>query len=59
MLAVVSFGAERPPLVGLLLPLLTTHADSLLVTAKGVIRGRLEAYDVALGPDRLDAAIAG
>jgi len=40
-----------------LLPLLTTHADSLLVTAKGVIRGRLEAYDVALGPDRLDAAI--
>lgn len=40
-----------------LLPLLTTHADSLLVTAKAVIGERLAPYDVPLGPERLAAAI--
>ncbi|WP_246081725.1 TetR/AcrR family transcriptional regulator [Nocardioides litoris] len=40
-----------------LLPLLTTHAQSLLVAAKDVIRERIAPYAVPLGPDRLDAAI--
>jgi AcrR family transcriptional regulator len=40
-----------------LLPLLTTHAGTLLETAKAVIAERITAYDVALPPDRLDAAI--
>ncbi|WP_323793557.1 TetR/AcrR family transcriptional regulator [Nocardioides sp.] len=40
-----------------LLPLLTTHADSLLVTAKAVIGERLTAFDVSLEERRVDAAI--
>ena len=40
-----------------LLPLLTTHAESLLVAAKGVIADRLAPYGVSVGPQRLDAAI--
>ena len=40
-----------------LLPLLTTHAEPLLGTAKEVVRGRVASYDVALPPARLDAAI--
>jgi AcrR family transcriptional regulator len=40
-----------------LLPLLTTHAGSLLDTAKTVIAGHLASYDVALGEAQLDAAI--
>jgi AcrR family transcriptional regulator len=40
-----------------LLPLLTTHAGTLLETAKAVIAERITGYDVALPPDRLDAAI--
>ena len=40
-----------------LLPLLTTHADSLLVVAKGVIAERIAPYGLDLGAARLDAAI--
>jgi AcrR family transcriptional regulator len=40
-----------------LLPLLTTHAGTLLATAKLVIEERVATYDVALEPERLDAAI--
>lgn len=40
-----------------LLPLLTTHADSLLDAAKLVIAERLEPYAVGLGSARLGAAI--
>nr|WP_193610117.1 TetR family transcriptional regulator [Nocardioides lijunqiniae] len=40
-----------------LLPLLTTHATSLLTAAKLVIAERLTPYDVALEAERLDAAI--
>jgi AcrR family transcriptional regulator len=40
-----------------LLPLLTTHSESLLETAKTVVRTRVAAYDVALPDPRLDAAI--
>jgi AcrR family transcriptional regulator len=40
-----------------LLPLLSTHAEPLLGTAKEVVRGRVAAYDVALPAARLDAAI--
>ena len=40
-----------------LLPLLTTHAEPLLGTAKEVVRARVAAYDVALPASRLDAAI--
>src|SRR6478672_13418615 len=36
-----------------LLPLLTTHAESLLVVAKGVIAGRIEPYGISLDPARL------
>jgi AcrR family transcriptional regulator len=40
-----------------LLPLLTTHAESLLAAAKTVVAARVEPYGVGLAPDRLDAAI--
>jgi AcrR family transcriptional regulator len=40
-----------------LLPLLTTHAESLLAAAKVVVAERVAAYDVGLEPGRLDAAI--
>ncbi len=40
-----------------LLPLLTTHAQSLLATAKAVLAERVRPYDVVLDADRLDAAI--
>ena len=40
-----------------LLPLLTTHAASLLDTAKTVLGERVTAYDVGLPPERLEPAI--
>ncbi|MDO9455199.1 TetR/AcrR family transcriptional regulator [Nocardioides sp.] len=40
-----------------LLPLLTTHAESLLVVAKAVIVERIEPYGVPLDTHRLDAAV--
>lgn len=40
-----------------LLPLLTTHAESLLAVAKGVVSERVAAYDVPLAGHRLEAAI--
>lgn len=40
-----------------LLPLLTTHAESLLAAAKAVIRERVAAYDITLDGTHLDAAI--
>jgi AcrR family transcriptional regulator len=40
-----------------LLPLLTTHAGTLLATAKLVITERVGSYDVALAPERLEAAV--
>jgi AcrR family transcriptional regulator len=40
-----------------LLPLLTTHAESLLAAAKLVVRERVAPYDVALDGAHLDAAI--
>ncbi|WP_460794278.1 TetR family transcriptional regulator [Nocardioides pacificus] len=40
-----------------LLPLLTTNAESLLATAKGVIAERLSSYDVTLPARELDACI--
>jgi AcrR family transcriptional regulator len=40
-----------------LLPLLTTHAESLLSAAKVVVRERVAPYDVALDGPHLDAAI--
>jgi len=40
-----------------LLPLLTTHAESLLVAAKTVIAERIVPYAVDLEPGELDAAI--
>jgi AcrR family transcriptional regulator len=40
-----------------LLPLLTTHAESLLGVAKVVIADRIEPYDVHLDRKHLDAAI--
>lgn len=40
-----------------LLPLLTTHAGSLLAVAKMVVGERVASYDVALGARDLDAAI--
>ena len=40
-----------------LLPLLTTHADSLLVAAKTVVAGRIAPYDIGLPEAKLDAAI--
>jgi AcrR family transcriptional regulator len=40
-----------------LLPLLTTHAGTLLATAKAVLVERVAPYDVALEPRRLEAAV--
>lgn len=40
-----------------LLPLLTTHSESLLTTAKAVVVDRVAPYDLQLEPDRLEAAI--
>ncbi|HEV7875052.1 MAG TPA: TetR family transcriptional regulator [Nocardioides sp.] len=40
-----------------LLPLLTTHAESLLAAAKVVIADRIEGYDVGLDEEHLEAAI--
>ena len=40
-----------------LLPLLTTHSESLLAAAKVVIGHRLTPYDVGIAPEHLDAAI--
>jgi AcrR family transcriptional regulator len=40
-----------------LLPLLTTHSESLLATAKAVVADRVAPYDVGLTPTQLDAAI--
>lgn len=40
-----------------LLPLLTTHAESLLVAAKLVITDRIEPYSIELNGAQLDAAI--
>jgi AcrR family transcriptional regulator len=40
-----------------LLPLLTTHSESLLETAKLVVADRVTTYDVPLDPAHLDAAI--
>jgi AcrR family transcriptional regulator len=40
-----------------LLPLLTTHAESLMATAKAVVVDRVGPYDVGLTPTELDAAI--
>ena len=40
-----------------LLPLLTTHAESLLEAVKLVVRERVAPYDVALDSAQLDAAI--
>lgn len=40
-----------------LLPLLTTHAQSLLDAAKAVIAQRIEPYDVPITGEHLDAAI--
>jgi AcrR family transcriptional regulator len=40
-----------------LLPLLTTHAESLLVAAKTVVAARVEPYGVRLEAERLEAAI--
>lgn len=40
-----------------LLPLLTTHSESLLGVAKMVVDERIESYAIALDADRLDAAV--
>lgn len=40
-----------------LLPLLTTHAESLLAAAKAVVAERVAPYEVDLEPAHLDAAI--
>jgi AcrR family transcriptional regulator len=40
-----------------LLPLLTTHAESLLAAAKVVIADRMRGYDVGLDEEHLEAAI--
>ncbi len=40
-----------------LLPLLTTHAESLLAAAKLVVTERVAAYDLRLGAEHRDAAI--
>ena len=40
-----------------LLPLLTTHAGTLLATAKAVVVERVAPYDVPLAPAQLEAAI--
>lgn len=40
-----------------LLPLLTTHSEALVETAKQVIAARVDDYDICLEPDRLAAGI--
>ena len=40
-----------------LLPLLTTHSESLLATAKATVAQRFGAYDLAIAPDRADALV--
>ena len=40
-----------------LLPLLTTHAESLLAAAKLVVGDRVAPYEIGLDADKLDAAI--
>lgn len=40
-----------------LLPLLTTHAESLLTAAKAVVSARVAPYDLRLSAEQLDAAI--
>lgn len=40
-----------------LLPLLTTHSQSLLATAKAVLAERVRALDTGLAPDQLEVAI--
>jgi AcrR family transcriptional regulator len=40
-----------------LLPLLTTHAESLLSAAKVVVTSRVTPYGIAITPEELDAAI--
>lgn len=40
-----------------LLPLLTTHSESLLGVAKMVVDERIEGYAIGLDADRLDAAV--
>ena len=40
-----------------LLPLLTTHSESLLSAAKVVVRDRVLDYDLPMSDERLDAAI--
>ncbi len=40
-----------------LLPLLTTHAESLLVVAKGVVSERVAPYDLGVPAERLGGAI--
>ncbi len=40
-----------------LLPLLTTHAEPLLSTAKSLVTGQVAAYDVRLAPARMEAAV--
>jgi AcrR family transcriptional regulator len=40
-----------------LLPLLTTHSEPLLDTAKAVVKARVATYEVPLPESRLDAAI--
>ncbi len=40
-----------------LLPLLTTHSESLLAAAKEVVAGKVAGYHLALTPASLDAAI--
>lgn len=65
--AVLSSSADNPLLIAVvsathgadteLLPLLTTHAESLLSAAKLVVVERVSTYDVALAADELDAAI--
>ncbi|GAA2140957.1 TetR/AcrR family transcriptional regulator [Nocardioides koreensis] len=40
-----------------LLPLLTTHAESLLAAAKIVVADRIESYELLLDDDHLEAAI--
>ena len=47
-----SYGAETE-----LSPLLTTHSDALVDTAKSVIHARLVTYDVGIDQRRLAAAI--
>lgn len=40
-----------------LLPLLTTHSEALVDTAKAVVKVRVEAYDVPMTDEQLDGAI--